>query len=86
MRIEVKLDRRNQGSLPKNGLAQIEAELKRRVDQNNPGTEVVVRFATATDINLTGFQKEGAKTARKMIEQMFDQSDDWLISDEFSEE
>ncbi len=53
MRIEIKIDRRNEMSLPPDGLQQIAQELKKRLNKKYVGAETSTRFATATDIVST---------------------------------
>ncbi|WP_336194777.1 DinI-like family protein [Hafnia paralvei] len=82
MRVEIKIDRRNEKSLPSDGLEQIDRELKKRLNKKHHGTETFARFATATDIVITGGSKEASKIIRKMVEEMFEEADEWLVCDE----
>ncbi|AMH18701.1 DinI family protein [Hafnia paralvei] len=82
MRVEIKIDRRNEKSLPSDGLVQIDRELKKRLNKKYHGTETFTRFATATDIVITGGSKEASKVIRKMVEEMFEEADEWLVCDE----
>lgn len=82
MRVEIKIDIRNEKSLPSDGLEQIDRELKKRLNKKYHGTETSTRFATATDIVITGGSKEASKVIRKMVEEMFEEADEWLVCDE----
>ena len=79
MRVEIKIDGRNEKSLPRDGLHQIAQELKKRLNKKYVGAETSTRFATATDIVITGASKEASKVIRKMVEEMFEEADEWLV-------
>ena len=82
MRVEIKIDRRNEKSLPPDGLQQIAQELKKRLNKKYVSVETSTRFATATDIVITGASKEAAKVIRKMVEEMFEEADEWIVCEE----
>lgn len=46
------------------------------------GADTSTRFATATDIVITGASKEASKVIRKMVEEMFEEADEWLVCEE----
>ena len=82
MRVEIKIDRRNEKSLPSDGLEQIDRELIKRLNKKYHSTETSTRFATATDIVITGASKDASKVIRKMVEEMFEEADEWLVCEE----
>ena len=82
MRVEIKIDRRNEKSLPRDGLHQIAQELKKRLNKKYVCAENSTRFATATDIVITGASKDTSKVIRKMVEEMLEEADEWLVCDE----
>ncbi len=81
MRVELKIDRRDKDSLPKNGIQLIENELKRRITARYADTEIIVRVASSNELNITRTQKETEKNVKKIVEEMFSESDEWLTID-----
>lgn len=63
-------------------MQQITQEIKRRLNKKCVGAETSTRFATATDIVITGASKEASKVIRKMVEEMFEKADEWLVCEE----
>ena len=47
------------------------------------GAETSTRFATAIDIVINGASKEASKVIRKIVEEMFEEADEWLVYEEF---
>lgn len=82
MRVEIKIDRRNEKSLPLDGLHQIAQELIKRLNKKYEGAETSTRFATATNVVITGASKDISKMNRKMVEDMFEDAAEWLVCDE----
>lgn len=81
MRVELKIDRRDSEKLPDDGIHQIEAELKRRIASRYAGTDVYVRIASANELSITKAQKEAEKAIRKLVEDMFSEADEWMITE-----
>ncbi|QBH97146.1 DNA damage-inducible protein I [Limnobaculum zhutongyuii] len=78
MRVEITIDKRNQKQLPSNGLAVVENELQKRLSKKYPGTGIRVRFSSATSISVTGGSKDQSAAVNKIVEQMFEESEDWM--------
>ncbi|GKX53298.1 DinI-like family protein [Budvicia aquatica] len=80
MRVEITIDKRNQRQLPGDGVSVVEAELHKRLLKKYPDTGIRVRFSSATNINVTGGSKDESAAVRKIVEQMFEESDEWMSS------
>jgi hypothetical protein len=81
MRITLSIDTKNP-AFPSDGIPIVQTELERRVSKKLPGTEVVVKAASATGIKFDGMKDAQQKVARTLIEEMFDEADQWLTGDE----
>ncbi|WP_425591830.1 DinI-like family protein [Hafnia paralvei] len=51
---------------------------KKRLNKKYVGAQTSTRFATATDIVITGASKDASKVIRKMVEE----ADEWLVCEE----
>lgn len=79
MRVELIYDKRNVAGLT-NANAMIKAELTKRVHQVFPDAEVKVKPMQANGIN-TDATKQEKSVLNRLVEEMFEQADEWLIHD-----
>lgn len=79
MFVELVFDKRNVSEIP--GAAEIiKAELTKRVHRIFPNAEVRVKPMQANGINTDGSKSDKEKLNR-MLEDMFEESDQWLVTD-----
>ncbi|MFT2793002.1 DinI family protein [Serratia sp. T13T92] len=79
MFVELVFDKRNVSEIP--GAAEIiKAELTKRVHRIFPNAEVRVKPMQANGINTDASKNEKEKLNR-MVEEMFEESDQWLVTD-----
>lgn len=79
MRVELIYDKRNVAGLT-NANEMIKAELTKRVHQVFPDAEVKVKPMQANGIN-TDATKQEKSVLNRLVEEMFEQADEWLIHD-----
>lgn len=79
MRVELIYDKRNVSGLA-NANEMIKAELTKRVHQVFPDAEVKVKPMQANGIN-TDATKQEKSVLNRLVEEMFEQADEWLIHD-----
>ncbi|UAN58920.1 DinI family protein [Serratia sp. JSRIV004] len=79
MFVELVFDKRNVSEIP--GAAEIiKAELTKRVHRIFPDAEVRVKPMQANGINTDASKSEKEKLNR-MVEEMFEEADQWLVTD-----
>ncbi|HFK7187642.1 TPA: DinI family protein [Serratia odorifera] len=79
MFVELIFDQRNVNELP--GAAEIiKAELTRRVHRVFPNAEVKVKPMQANGLN-TDASKSDKEKLNRLLEDMFDEADQWLVTD-----
>lgn len=79
MRVELIYDKRNVAGLT-NANEMIKAELTKRVHQVFPDAEVKVKPMQANGIN-TDTSKQEKSVLNRLVEEMFDEADQWLVSE-----
>lgn len=79
MRIELIYDKRNLSGLA-NASALIQEELAKRVHRVFPAAEVKVKAMQANGINTDANKQEKA-VINRLVEEMFDEADQWLVSE-----
>ncbi|AIN16814.1 MULTISPECIES: DinI family protein [Yersinia] len=79
MRVELIYDKRNVAGLA-NANEMIKAELTKRVHQVFPNAEVKVKPMQANGIN-TDASKQEKSVLNRLVEEMFDEADQWLVSE-----
>ncbi|AHM74878.1 DinI family protein [Yersinia hibernica] len=79
MRVELIYDKRNVAGLT-NANEMIKAELTKRVHQVFPDAEVKVKPMQANGIN-TDASKQEKSVLNRLVEEMFDEADQWLVSE-----
>ncbi|EKN3559173.1 TPA: DinI family protein [Yersinia enterocolitica] len=77
MRVELIYDKRNVAGLT-NANEMIKAELTKRVHQVFPDAEVKVKPMQANGIN-TDATKQEKSVLNRLVEEMFEQADEWLV-------
>ncbi len=76
MRIEMMVDEK---SLPKQGISKIIDELNRRLVPLCPDVRIRVRKGTNNNLEIYSKDKDEKKAAQKLIEQAFNEADEWLL-------
>jgi len=79
MFVELVFDKRNVSEIP-SAAEIIKAELTKRVHRIFPNAEVRVKPMQANAINTDGNKSDKEKLNR-MLEEMFEESDQWLVTD-----
>ncbi len=79
MFVELVFDKRNVAKLP-GAEEMIKAELTKRVHGIFPAADVRVKPMQANNLNTDASKAEKEKLNR-MLEEMFEESDQWLVSD-----
>ncbi|OVZ93984.1 DinI family protein [Yersinia alsatica] len=79
MRVELIYDKRNVAGLT-NANEMIKVELTKRVHQVFPDAEVKVKPMQANGIN-TDASKQEKSVLNRLVEEMFDEADQWLVSE-----
>ena len=77
MRVELIFDKRNVSGIP-NASEKIEAELVKRVHRMFPDAEVKVKPMQANRLNTQGASKQERSQLNQMLEEMFEEADEWL--------
>lgn len=77
MRVELIFDKRNVAGIP-NASEKIEAELIKRVHRMFPDAEVKVKSMQANGLNTQGASKQERSQLNQMLEEMFEEADEWL--------
>lgn len=80
MRVEMMV---NEKTLPKNGVTKITDELTRRLQICYPDVRVRVRKGTNNSLDIYAKNSDEKKAANKVIEQAFNEADEWLLSESF---
>ena len=75
MRVELMI---NKVGLAKGGFSLIENEFTRRMALRWPDALIRVRKGTNNDLTVLGGIKNIKKDVAKLLEEMFDEADDWL--------
>ncbi|AKP34881.1 DinI-like family protein [Yersinia aleksiciae] len=79
MRVELIYDKRNVAGLTNAG-EMIKAELTKRVHRVFPGADVKVKAMQANGIN-TDANKQEKSVLNRLVEEMFDEADEWLVNE-----
>lgn len=79
MRIELMLIK---DRLPKNGLAKITDQFTNLMQRHYPDSHVRVRLGNANDVSVQGGIKGCKADIAKLLEEMFDNADDWLYTED----
>ncbi|ANI31505.1 virulence protein MsgA [Yersinia entomophaga] len=77
MRIELIYDKRNVGGLT-NATDLIKEELTKRVHRIHPEADVHVKAMQANGLNVSGVTKLEKSALNRLIEEMFEEADEWL--------
>lgn len=80
MKITLNVDTNNP-AFPKNGIAIVQAELSRRIGRKLPEADVVVKPASTNGLKFDGMKETQQKIVKTLVEEMFEESDQWLVSD-----
>ena len=80
MRVELIFDKRNVSGIP-NASEKIEAELVKRVHRMFPDAEVKVKPMQANGLNTHGASKQERSQLNQMLEEMFEEADEWLSAE-----
>jgi hypothetical protein len=79
MRVQLIYDKRNVSGLAE-AKTLIEAELTKRVHQVFPAADVSVKPMQANSINTDASKQEKA-VLNRLVETMFEEADQWLVTD-----
>ncbi|WP_337263315.1 MULTISPECIES: DinI-like family protein [unclassified Serratia (in: enterobacteria)] len=80
MRITLSIDTKNP-TFPKEGVDLAQDELNKRVSKKLPGTEVIVKPASTSGLKFDDMKEAQQKIARTLVEEMFEEADQWLVAD-----
>lgn len=75
MRIELMLIK---DRLPKNGLAKVTEKFTTLMQRHYPDAHVRVRLGNANDVSVQAGPKSSKADIVKLLEEMFEDADDWL--------
>ncbi|GBK99849.1 hypothetical protein VH1709_contig00039-0005 [Vibrio harveyi] len=81
MRVEMMV---NEKMLPKGGINKITAELEKRLNLFYSDVRVRVRKGSNNQLEIYAKDKDAKKQASKIIEQAFNEADEWLSSDAYA--
>lgn len=77
MLVELVYDKRNVSSIP-DANEKIHAELTKRVQRLFPDAAVKVKPMQANGLNTSGASKQDRSQLNQMLEEMFEEADEWL--------
>jgi len=80
MRVELIYDKRNVAAIP-DAFEKITAELTKRVHRMFPEAEIKVKPMQANGLNAPGASKQEKSQLNQMLEEMFDEADEWLSAE-----
>ena len=67
--------------LPRNGMSLITAEMEKRLLPRFPDAHIRVRKGSSTHLDISCKVKGEKEVVNKIIETMFDEADEWLITE-----
>ncbi len=77
MRIEMMVD---ESAIPKQGITKITDELNRRLQPLYSDVRIRVRKGTNNNLDIYAKNKDEKKAVHKLIEQAFNEADEWLLN------
>lgn len=75
MRIELMV---NNAGLPENGFTKLENEFNRRILAQWPEANIRLRKGNNNNLTVLSASKDEKKGVSQLLEEMFDQADEWL--------
>lgn len=80
MRVTLSVDTNNP-YFPKNGISIVQAELAKRMEKALPNAMTSVKSSSLNSIKCDGMKEAQQKIAKSLIEEMFEEADQWLVAD-----
>lgn len=81
MRLVLTIDTKNP-SFPKNGITLIQNELEKRIGKKIADVDIIVKSAPGNNMKFDGMKDAQKKLAKSIVEEMFDEADQWLTSND----